>query len=912
MLCFDESRQNMFGTASVKKAAKSCRRSGEDQEMAQWGGTSKPATIGRYLVTGSCLAALAALSQPAWAEEGAPAQQAAAPAPAPAGPAADASAQPVPAPAADQNTIGEIVVTARYVSENIQDTPIAITAQTGEELKAANVTQVSELGAVVPNLQTVPGDSQSAGTPIISMRGVQQGATSSLAVPPAVAIYTDDIYHSTTAGSELDFTDVVRVEVNRGPQSTLSGNASIAGSIKLYTQDPKGDGSGFATVAYGSRDHMEASGAIDLGLTPTLALRAFGHFNRQTGFGNRLDFTCMMNKQGTPELAGSLPPFQPDSEKKDCIIGHTGGGNTAAGQIKLQWKPTDDIKLLLTASHRREDLEETPEVTYGYTGGCVVPTAGYPDGIGPQPCKASAGAQLYTLAAYNVYGVILDNRFVPQPRDGGIYDTYATNCRPKIDLSAQIPSPVAGGKPTTFPSYYSDNICYQPRKFADHTLLSAKLEAGLTDNINMTAIAGYTDYSNEFTQNGDQSPLGAVISHFINKDKMYSGELRFDGKLLDDKLQWVLGGFAVKTDGYQNNYISFINIQQVNSVHGINKSESAFAHLDYNLTDRWRISGGGRFSHTDIAITIDNPQAVSVLDPVHSTQNRIDWLLSTDYKITDDIMVYATAATGSRPPGLTTIILNARQLVPTSAEELINYEVGVKADLLNRHLRTNLTAFYLDYQKLSTSVFGTQCLNEPGTGVATWYPEQYDQPAAVERCKQYPGNPETARFSTNVGIPATVKGIEWEIAAIPFDGLHIDWTGGYNHFKSGAAVGQPGYLYRGNYRQPEWNMHADVSYDIDTKVGTFTPRVDWSWQSKQTFDPSAALHAPDPDFVIKPYSLWNAQVAYESPDRNWSAVLQVTNLADKYYHFQLLRGSINKQTRVGAPREWLLTLRRNF
>jgi len=41
-------------------------------------------------------------------------------------------------------------------------------------------------------------------------------------------------------------------------------------------------------------------------------------------------------------------------------------------------------------------------------------------------------------------------------------------------------------------------------------------------------------------------------------------------------------------------------------------------------------------------------------------------------------------------------------------------------------------------------------------------------------------------------------------------------------------------------------------------------------------------------------------------------VLQVTNLADKYYHFQLLRGSINKQTRVGAPREWLLTLRRNF
>ena len=89
--------------------------------------------------------------------------------------------------------LGEIVVTARYVQENVQDTPIAITAKTNEQLEAANVTNVGTLGAVVPNLQTVPGDSQSAGTPRISLRGVQQGASSSIAVPPAVAIYTDDI-----------------------------------------------------------------------------------------------------------------------------------------------------------------------------------------------------------------------------------------------------------------------------------------------------------------------------------------------------------------------------------------------------------------------------------------------------------------------------------------------------------------------------------------------------------------------------------------------------------------------------------------------------------------------------------------------------------------------------------------------
>ena len=877
--------------------------------MVREGGFRARRNGAAHLLLGTCLATAATLAQPAFAQDAAEGAQTAE-----SGPIADSDNSAQEAQEDRRGGIDTIVVTARYVEESIQEAPIAITAQTEEQLEAANVTNIGTLGAVVPNLQTVPGDSQSAGTPIISLRGIQQGLTSSLAVPPAVAIYTDDVYHSTTAGSELDFTDVARVEVNRGPQSTLSGNASIAGSIKLFTQDPKGDGSGYVTAAYGSRDHMDFSGALDLGVTDTLAVRAFGHFERQRGFGNRLDFACNMDRLGTPELAGSLGYFQPGSEKNDCVIGHTGGGTTAVGQVKVKWDPTDRISLLLQARHREEDLEETAEVTFGYTGGCVkpIPAAGYPNGIGPQPCRAQAGAQVYTLAAYDMYGVILDNRFVPPERSGGIYDTYATNCRPKINLDAQVPSDIPGASPTTLPSYYTDNICFEPRKTAHHTQLSGKLNAELTDTVNLTAIAAYTDYANEFTQNGDQSPLGAVLTHFINKDEMVSGELRLDGVLFNDDLQWVLGGFAVETDGYQNNYVSFINIQQVNSVHGVNKSQSVFGHLDYNITDDWRVSGGGRYTHTDISITIDNPQAVSVLDPVHSVQNRIDWLISTDYKLTPDILAYATVATGSRPPGLTTIILNARQLRPTSDEELISYEMGLKADWLDGRLRTNVTAFYIDYKKLSTAQFGTQCLNEPGTGVATWFNVQYQLPEAVEICRQFPGNPETASYSNNVGIPAEVKGFEWEISALPVDGLRIDWSGGYNKFESGAENGEIGYLFPGNLRQPEWNMHANISYDLDTEIGVFTPRLDWNWQSRQTFDRSSSTRAPLPQFVIDPYSIFNAQLRYEPRAGDWSAALQVTNLADKYYHYQLLEGSINQQTRVAPPREWKLTLRKDF
>ena len=821
----------------------------------------------RRILACSCLSGLSLLAQPAWAQSD------------DTGRAQDAG-------------LGEIVVTARFVEENLQDTPIAITAQSEEQLEAANVTNIGTLGAVIPNLQTVPGDSQSAGTPRISLRGVQQGGSSSLAVPPAVAIYTDGIYHGTTAGSELDFTDVSRVEVNRGPQSTLSGNASIAGSIKLYTVDPKGDGSGYFSLSYGSRNHIEGAGAIDIGLSPTLSMRLSGHFDKQTGYGNRLDFTCMMDRLGTPELAGTLPYFQPDSARKDCIVGHTGGGTFAVGQVKLRWQPTSDIDFILTARHREEDMEETPEIVLGFTEPCVTGL------LGPQPCGTAAGNQAVIRATYMTFGVVADSRFVTPERNGGIYDTYATNCRPLFDISG-------GG----FPADYPMGFCYEPRKPAHHTLLSGKLHARLSDNVNMTAIGGYTDYSNEFTQQSDQSPLGVTISHFQNEDEQWSGELRFDGSLFEDRLQWVVGAFALRMEGYQNNMLSFQNIFQLSKVKGINNSKSGFFHLDYNLTDAWRVSGGARYTDSEILITIDNPNAISVLDPVRSPQKRWDWLISTDYKITEDIMVYASAASGSRPPGLSTIVVTQRQLLPTPAEDLINYEAGIKADLFDRRLRTNLTAFYMDYRKLANAVRGFECRNQPGP-VATWFPVAS---ACSDPANGFPQPPDQATFWNNTGIPAEVKGFEWEITALPVDGLRIDWTGGYNKFTSGVTTpGEPGYYWPGNLRQPEWNMHANISYDLETDAGTFTPRLDWNWQSRQTWDRAPQLGPPQSDLVIDPYGLWNAQIAYKSPEGDWSAALQVTNLANKWYHYEVLQTSFNQQTRVGAPREWKLTVRKDF
>ncbi|MEI9851398.1 MAG: TonB-dependent receptor [Sphingomonas sp.] len=95
-------------------------------------------------------------------------------------------------------------------------------------------------------------------------------------------------------------------------------------------------------------------------------------------------------------------------------------------------------------------------------------------------------------------------------------------------------------------------------------------------------------------------------------------------------------------------------------------SQSGFLHLDYNVSDRWRVSGGARYTRGQIEYHLDHPPLLTVADPFTSPQKRWDWLFSTDYRIAGDILVYASAATGSRPPGVVTVINTAQQFLPTA------------------------------------------------------------------------------------------------------------------------------------------------------------------------------------------------------------------------------------------------------
>jgi len=783
--------------------------------------------------------------------------------------------------AADDDKNGEletVTVTARYETEDLQKTPIAISTTSADQLQSANITSINTLGSLVPNLYTHPGDADESGVPSIVMRGVSQN-DASYARAPAVAMYIDDVYHATAVGSELDLTDVDRVEVARGPQSTLSGNASIGGAIKLYTAQPKGDDSGYLTVRSGSYNELAATGAFDTTLAPNLYARVSGHWKRQDGFVKLLDFTCTMNQLGHPELAGSFPTSQPDVAAHGCKTGEEGGGTQNGGRLKLRYVASDKLELNFGVSTERFNLQDSPELTVDVTN--------------PYP-NPSGLISAYNVAIENQFGVRYDDRFLPPP--GQKYSSYSTFCRPLLQGTVQQApyQPVPSG------------ICYPNAREQDSTIYSGKLDYSFTDKLHLTGIVSYSDFGDDFVQNGDQSPLGYVLSKFSQSVLQRTAELRLNGTSFNDRLSWVLGGFHVNYEGHSDGFIGYItdNFNEFDTA--FNESNSGFFHTDYKLTDRWRVSGGARYTSGSVEYHFNHPGLLVIDAPFTADERRWDWLVSTDYQITDNTLGYFTVSTGSRPPGITTIVITAQQMHSTPAEDLRSYELGFKNEFLDHRMRLNLAAFYSDYRSRSTTEAGVQCLGElPG---ATW------QASGATCASLYPSNPSTVPWYITVGKPATIKGFEWDLVAAPYKGLQFDFSGGYNKFESDVHTpGAPGYIHPGNHLQPEWNMHANVQYAFESAIGTITPRVDVSWQSQQDFDPAPGAEAPQPEFIIKPYAIANAQIDYVPVQGKWTATAGVTNLSDKFYYYQLFNGgAVNIASNVAPPRMFYFSVRRDF
>jgi iron complex outermembrane receptor protein len=149
---------------------------------------------------------------------------------------------------AAEATSGAIIVTAQFREQDLQDTPIAITAMNAEMLEARSQTNITDLADFAPNVKLEPATGLQGNSIAAFIRGIGQ-SDASFALEPGVGVYIDDIYYGTTFGAVMDLTDLERVEVLRGPQGTLAGKNSVGGAIRLFTREPDAQEGGFVEAA---------------------------------------------------------------------------------------------------------------------------------------------------------------------------------------------------------------------------------------------------------------------------------------------------------------------------------------------------------------------------------------------------------------------------------------------------------------------------------------------------------------------------------------------------------------------------------------------------------------------------------------------------------------------------------------
>ena len=214
--------------------------------------------------------------------------------------------------------IETVVVTAEKRAEDVQTVPIAVTAYSSEDLKAHQVTEFKDLQFSTPNVSYTKGNFTGSN---FQIRGIGITAVG-FDAESGVAVHMDDVFLASPPLAEASFYDLERVEVLRGPQSTLFGRGATGGAVNIITHKPDlSELSGEAEASYGNYNASEIRGYINIPVvTDELAVRLAGDWTRHDGYVKNIYDNSDIDSQDTYSLRGSVR-WQPTANTTIDLIG---------------------------------------------------------------------------------------------------------------------------------------------------------------------------------------------------------------------------------------------------------------------------------------------------------------------------------------------------------------------------------------------------------------------------------------------------------------------------------------------------------------------------------------------------------------------------------------------------------------
>ncbi len=176
----------------------------------------------------------------------------------------------------------EVVVTAQKVEQSLQDTPISIAVLDNDAIQRLGVTNVGDIGSLVPNLAIRPHGA-SPTTLRFFIRGIG-GADSQITQDSPVAMYLDGVYIARNMGLAADVADIERIEVLRGPQGALYGRNTTGGAVNIITKRPSGTSEFSQLLTFGRFDQVRSKTTLDLPVTKNLSAKAGYEHSQRDGW----------------------------------------------------------------------------------------------------------------------------------------------------------------------------------------------------------------------------------------------------------------------------------------------------------------------------------------------------------------------------------------------------------------------------------------------------------------------------------------------------------------------------------------------------------------------------------------------------------------------------------------------------
>jgi iron complex outermembrane receptor protein len=637
-----------------------------------------------------------------------------------------ALAQDAPAEEAVDET--EIVVTAQKRSESLQNVPISIQALGTAKLEQLNISDFEGYALQLPSVSY-----QGSGTPgvnVIYMRGVASGGDGNHSGSlPSVGVYLDE-QPVTTIGGNLDvhIYDIARIESLSGPQGTLYGASSQAGTIRIITNKP--DPLGFSGSIDGEFNTVKSGdfggkleGYVNAPLNDRMALRVSGFYQRDAGFIDNVPgcraFLPEPNPLGCPPAtAGGIRMNNAAFVEKNYNDTESFGGRAALGvDLDENWTVTPSVLYQKTLSNGNYAFD---------------PSVG---DLEVQHFFPEFRSDKFVQAALTIEGKIGNWDLT---YSGAYLDRKTASSSDYTDYSEAYDALYSyyGGLASYF--YFTDalgNTINPSQKVigSDHfTKHSQELRIASPADSRFRAVAGlfYQRQTNEIHQDYQVAGLGPLVSvngfpgtlwltqqHRVDKDYAAFGEASFD---ITDQLTLTGGVRAFKYDnslvgffGFGRNPNSNFSAGPPNAA-GSNRTGVAqcFTQSNQRLYDR----NTDTYATSRVLIApvvagspCTNLGTVSggVVSPVRKKGDGFTWRGNLTYKPNSDMLLYVTASKGFRPGGI-----NRRGTVPPyEADFLTNYEIGWKTTLAPG-LRFNGAIYQQNWKSFQFSFLGENSFTE--------------------------------------------------------------------------------------------------------------------------------------------------------------------------------------------------------